>query len=101
MCTCNSITVVFIYYLYVVLNCGDPGIPLHGRRHGKLVTYRAKVWFSCHSHTTLVGILVMSMGDGPAFNHYVEVCLCVRVCCLCVRVCCHGPQNLSFIESVL
>ena len=42
--------------------------------------------------------LVMSMGDGPALNHYVEVCLCVRVCtrlsvclslgvCTCVSVC--------------
>ena len=33
--------------------------------------------------------LVMSMGDGPALDHYVEVCLCVRVCCLCVCVCVH------------
>ena len=90
--------------MYVVLNCGDPGIPLHGRRHGKLFTYGAKVWFSCHSHTTLVGIQTITCNEHGRWSSPRPLCRSMSVCAcvlsVCMRVCTRLSVCLSIYLSV-
>ena len=91
-------TYTFVSSLYVVLNCGDPGVPLHGRRRGKEFIYGEKVWFSCHNRTTLVGAETIICNEHGQWSNprpicrsmYICVCMCVHMCvyvCVCVRVC--------------
>ena len=73
--------------IYVVLDCGDPGAPLHGRRHGSRFTYAEKVWFSCHHLTTLVGTRTISCNEHGKWSNprpicrstYVGLCVCLYV----------------------
>ena len=112
---------IFISSLYIVLNCGDPGVPLHGKRYGKEFTYGEKVWYSCHNDTTLVGATTISCNEHGEWSNprpfcrsmysiyvdcmivYMYICVCVCLCvsvhisvCICIYVY-HGAGKFGIV----
>ena len=95
LCKCSThgtyVLLLFLYRMYVVLDCGDPGVPLHGKRRGDEFTFGSRVWYRCNRNAMLVGFSTSMCNEYGEWSNPRPVCRsmcdCVCVCvCVCVRV---------------